>query len=273
MNLCDRATIAHISKKYGFTASKGLGQNFLIDPTVPRRIAETVPEGYGALEIGPGLGCLTVELASRAVKVAAVELDRALLPVLAETVPQENVAIVQGDFMKLSVPQLLNEYLSGLPVAVAANLPYYITTPIVMKLLESPVEQITVMVQKEVAKRLCSPPGGDDSGAITLAVAWRAKTEYLFEVPAASFWPAPKVDSAVVKLTLQKPPVEVLDEALMFRLIKAGFAQRRKTLTNTLKSAGFDPAMAGFLPTGIRAERLTLEQWAALSDAYSTRPI
>ncbi|HWP79545.1 MAG TPA: 16S rRNA (adenine(1518)-N(6)/adenine(1519)-N(6))-dimethyltransferase RsmA [Candidatus Acidoferrum sp.] len=268
MNLCDRATIARICKKYGFQASKGLGQNFLIDPAVPRRIAETVPEGYGALEIGPGLGCLTVELARRAAKVAAVELDRALLPVLAETVPQQNVTVVHGDFMKLSVPELLAEHLPGLPVAVAANLPYYITTPIVMKLLESPVEQVTVMVQKEVAERLCAPPGGDESGAITLAVAWRAKAEYLFEVPAASFWPAPKVDSAVVKLTLREPPVAVQDEALMFRLVKAGFAQRRKTLTNALKSAGYDPATAAFLPAGIRAERLTLAQWAALADAY-----
>ena len=271
MNLCDKDTIFHIKKKYGVTAKKGLGQNFLTDIEVPIKIAETVPLGYGVIEIGPGLGCLTAQLAKTAQKVVAVEIDSALLPVLSETVPDENVTVIEGDFMQMDTDEIMSKHLAGLPCAVAANLPYYITTPIVMKLLDSNVKEITVMVQKEVAKRLASPPGGQDCGAVTMAVAWKAKATYLFDVPASSFWPAPKVDSAVIKLVLREPPFFVIDEKLMFRLVKAGFEQRRKTLVNALKSAGFDADVTKFLPDNIRAERLTMEQWAQLANAYSKK--
>ncbi len=270
MNLCDMDVIAKIRKKHGISAKKGLGQNFLIDEAVPENIALTIPQGYSALEIGPGLGCLTVELAKRAKNVVAVELDRTLLPVLKETVPYPNVEIVEGDFMKIDTEELLATRFDTADIAVAANLPYYITTPIIMKLLETPVKQITVMVQKEVAERLCEVPGGSKSGAITLAVAWRADTEYLFDVPAASFWPAPKVDSAVIKITPRKPQFDVLDEKLMFSLIKAGFAMRRKTLSNALKASGYDPSLCGDFAS-LRAERLTLADWVVLSDIYSSK--
>ena len=233
----------------------------------------------GVLEIGPGFGVLTRELAAAAGKVVAVELDDRLPPVLAETLAgRDNVEIVWGDCMKIDLPALLKEKFGDRPVAVCANLPYYITSPILMMLLESrlPVENITVMVQKEAAQRLCATPGTRQAGAVTLAVQYYAQPETLFTVSRGSFMPAPNVDSAVIRLTIRKtPPCTVQNERQMFRLIRAGFNQRRKTLVNSLTGAGFGKeaiatalAAAGLSPTA-RAEELTLTDFAALSDALT----
>ena len=230
----------------------------------------------GVLEIGPGVGVLTRELALRAGKVVAVELDDRLPPVLAETLAgQDNTHVVWGDCLKLDLHRLLREEFGDRPVAVCANLPYYITSPIIMHLLESrlPVTNITVMVQKEAAQRLCARPGTRQAGAVTLAVQYYAEAETLFTVSRGSFLPAPNVDSAVIRLTIrQQPPCAVRDEAGMFRLIRAGFGQRRKTLLNSLTGAGYTKeqlaaglAAAGISPTA-RAEELSLEQFATLAD-------
>lgn len=277
--LTDVGYIRQLLERHGFTFSKKLGQNFLINPSVCPRMAEAcgaTPE-TGVLEIGPGVGVLTRELALRAGKVVAVELDDRLPPVLAETLAgQDNAKVVWGDCLKLDLHQLLREEFGDRPVAVCANLPYYITSPIIMHLLESrlPVNNITVMVQKEAAQRLCATPGTRQAGAVTLAVQYYAEAETLFTVSRGSFMPAPNVDSAVIRLTVrQQPPCAVKDEKTMFRLIRAGFGQRRKTLLNSLTGAGYSKeqlaaamAAAGIAPTA-RAEELTLEQYAALADA------
>ena len=278
--LTDVGYIRDLLDRHGFHFSKKLGQNFLINPSVCPRMAEAcgaTPEG-GVLEIGPGIGVLTRELAQRAGKVVAIELDDRLPPVLAETLAGlDNVSFIWGDCMKLDLPAVLKEQFGDRPVAVCANLPYYITSPIVMMLLESrlPVENITVMVQKEAAQRLCAVPGTREAGAVTLAVQYYAEAETLFGVSRGSFMPAPNVDSAVIRLTIRKqPPCRVADERLMFRLIRAGFNQRRKTLLNSLTAAGHGKAdiaaaleAAGLSPTA-RAEELTLTDWAALSNAF-----
>ena len=277
--LTDVGYIRDLLDRHGFHFSKKLGQNFLINPSVCPRMAEAcgAAPGRGVLEIGPGIGVLTRELALRADKVVSVELDDRLPPVLAETLAgMDNVAFVWGDCMKLELPAVIAEQFGDLPVAVCANLPYYITSPIVMMLLESrlPVENITVMVQKEAAQRLCAVPGTREAGAVTLAVQYYAEAETLFGVSRGSFLPAPNVDSAVIRLTIRKqPPCAVLDERQMFRLIRAGFNQRRKTLVNSLTGAGFGKEAiaaalegAGLAPTA-RAEELTLADWAALSNA------
>ncbi len=277
--LTDIGYIRALLERHGFHFSKKLGQNFLVNPSVCPRMAEAcgaTAEG-GVLEIGPGIGVLTRELAQRAGKVVAIELDDRLPPVLAETLAgQENVEIVPGDCLKIDLHRLLAEKFGDRPVAVCANLPYYITSPIIMSLLESrlPVTSITVMVQKEAAERLCATVGTREAGAVTLAVAYYAEAETLFSVSRGSFLPAPNVDSAVIRLTVrQTPPVTVADEALLFRLIRAGFGQRRKTLPNALGAAGFDKATltaaletAGISPTA-RAEQLSLAQFAALANA------
>lgn len=276
--LTDMGYIRSLLERHGFRFSKKLGQNFLINPSVCPRMAEAcgcTPE-TGVLEIGPGFGVLTRELSLRAGKVVAVELDDRLPPVLAETLAgRNNVEIVSGDCMKLDLAALLREKFGDRPVAVCANLPYYITSPILMNLLESrlPVTGITVMVQKEAAQRLCARPGTREAGAVTLAVQYYAQAETLFSVSRGSFMPAPNVDSAVIRLTVRRePPCAVQDEKRMFRLIRAGFGQRRKTLPNSLSAAGFSReailaalAASGIVPTA-RAEELTLEQFAALSD-------
>ena len=277
--LTDVGYIRDLLEKHGFHFSKKLGQNFLINPSVCPRMAEAcgATEESGVLEIGPGIGVLTRELAQRAGKVVAIELDDRLPPVLAETLAgQENVSFIWGDCMKLNLPAIIDEQFGDRPVAVCANLPYYITSPIVMMLLESrlPVENITVMVQKEAAQRLCATPGTRESGAVTLAVQYYAEAQTLFGVSRGSFMPAPNVDSAVIRLTRRKtPPCQVADEAVMFRLIRAGFNQRRKTLLNSLTGAGYGKerltaafAAAGMAPTA-RAEQLTLPDWAALANA------
>ncbi|MBE6777865.1 MAG: 16S rRNA (adenine(1518)-N(6)/adenine(1519)-N(6))-dimethyltransferase RsmA [Ruminococcaceae bacterium] len=277
--LTDIGYIRDLLDRHGFHFSKKLGQNFLVNPSVCPRMAEAcgaTPDS-GVLEIGPGIGVLTRELAQRAGQVVAVELDDRLPPVLAETLAgQDNVSIVQGDCLKLDLAALIRERFGDRPVAVCANLPYYITSPIIMMLLESrlPVTGITVMVQKEAAQRLCALPGTRQAGAVTLAVQYYAEAETLFTVSRGSFLPAPNVDSAVIRLTVRRePPCTVRDEGRMFRLIRAGFGQRRKTLLNSLTTAGYSKetvaaalATAGISPTA-RAEELTLEQFAALSDA------
>ena len=277
--LTDAGYIRDLLDRHGFRFSKKLGQNFLINPSVCPRMAEACgigPEG-GVLEIGPGIGVLTRELCRQAGRVVAIELDDRLPPVLAETLAGvDNLSFVWGDCMKLDLPALLQEYFGDRPVAVCANLPYYITSPIIMMLLESrlPVENITVMVQKEAAQRLCATPGTREAGAVTLAVQYYAEAETLFGVSRGSFMPAPNVDSAVIRLTRRKtPPCQVQNEAVMFRLIRAGFNQRRKTLLNSLTGAGYTKerlsaafGAAGIAPTA-RAEQLTLPQWAALANA------
>jgi len=281
-HLTDAGYIRDLLDRHGFRFSKKLGQNFLINPSVCPRMAEAcgAAPDTGVLEIGPGIGVLTRELALRAGKVVSIELDDRLPPVLAETLAgMDNVSFVWGDCMKLDLPALLQERFGDRPVAVCANLPYYITSPIIMMLLESrlPVENITVMVQKEAAQRLCATPGTREAGAVTLAVQYYAEAETLFGVSRGSFMPAPNVDSAVIRLTRRKtPPCQVTDEAVMFRLIRAGFNQRRKTLLNSLTGAGYSKERltaafetAGMAPTA-RAEQLTLPDWAALANALCT---
>ena len=277
--LTDLGYLKDLLERHGFHFSKKLGQNFLINPSVCPRMAEACgigPEG-GVLEIGPGVGVLTRELAQRAGRVVAVELDDRLPPVLAETLAgQDNVSFVWGDCMKLDLHALIKEKFGDRPVAVCANLPYYITSPIIMMLLESrlPVENITVMVQKEAAQRLCAAPGTREAGAVTLAVQYYAEAETLFGVSRGSFLPAPNVDSAVIRLTRRKePPCRVTDEGVLFRLIRAGFNQRRKTLLNSLTGAGYSKqrlsaafGAAGISPTA-RAEQLTLPEFAALANS------
>lgn len=278
--LTDIAYIKALLTRHGFHFSKKLGQNFLINPSVCPRMAEAcgVDAASGALEIGPGIGVLTKELASRAARVVAVELDERLPPVLAETLADYgNVSVVQGDVMRLPLAALLREHFGDMPVHVCANLPYYITSPILMLLLESrlPIEDITVMVQKEAAERLCAAPATRACGAVSLAVQYYAEPTRLFSVSRGSFLPAPNVDSAVIRLAVRKtPPIAVRDEKRLFTLIRAAFGQRRKALANALCTAGFTKVenlcaleKAGIPPTA-RAEQLTLEQFAALSDAY-----
>ncbi len=279
--LTDIGVIRDVLERHGFHFSKKLGQNFLINPSVCPRMAEAcgaTPES-GVLEIGPGIGVLTRELAERAGRVVAIELDDRLPPVLAETLSgQDNVEIVQGDCLKLDLAALIAEKFGDREVAVCANLPYYITSPIIMSLLESrlPVTNITVMVQKEAAQRLCAQVGTREAGAVTLAVQYYAEAETLFTVSRGSFLPAPNVDSAVIRLTVRKqPPCPVRDEKVLFRLIRAGFGQRRKTLLNSLGSAGYgkDVLAAALVAANIsptaRAEQLTLAQFAALADALT----
>ncbi len=281
-NLSDISVIKSILTRHGFTFSKSLGQNFLVNPSVCPKMAELsgADAGVGILEIGPGIGVLTTELAKRAEKIVSVELDKRLLPVLAETLSDySNVEIVNEDILKLDLAQLLKEKFAGLKVCVCANLPYYITSPIIMHLLESrlPLEAITVMVQKEAAQRLCAPVGSRESGAITAAVHYYADTEVLFQVSRGSFLPPPNVDSAVIRFTIKKtPPVEVTNEKLFFSLIRCAFEQRRKTALNALSAGTHFPkdtiknAMEeAELPPEIRGEKLQLEDFARLSDILS----
>ena len=278
-NLSDIGTIRDLLARHGFRFSKSLGQNFIIDPTVCPRMAEEcgAGQGVGVLEIGPGIGVLTEQLAQRAEKVVAVELDERLLPVLDETLGSfDNVRVIHGDVLRLDLAKILEENFFGLKAAVCANLPYYITSPVIMALLESrlPVESITVMVQEEAADRLCAAVGSRDAGAVTVAVNYYAEAEKLFDVPAGSFLPAPKVNSSVIRLTVRpEPPVALTDEKLFFRVVKSVFAQRRKTAANSV-SAGLGvpksvvtAALAAIgQPENARAERFGLEQLAAFAN-------
>lgn len=280
MNLCDIKTVKNIMQAYGMRPSKELGQNFLTDISVVSGIADECCEGQSKtiLEIGPGLGVLTVELAQRYEKVIALEIDERLLPVLGYTLSEfDNTTVINTDVMKTDLAALLAPEFERGGVSVCANLPYYITSPILMMLLESglPFDYITVMVQKEVAERLCAKPGGKDCGAITLAVAYRGEAELLFNVPADRFLPAPKVDSAVVRIRMHKQkPCIPKNEDMLFSVIRAAFAQRRKTLVNALSSSFTQIPKERLtemleslgLRADIRGEKLGIEQFVALSD-------
>ncbi len=277
MELSNRQQISRFLEAEGFTFKKSLGQNFLVDPSVCPAMAEAACDGEtGVLEIGPGAGVLTVELARRAKRVVAVELDERLRPILEKTLKgYENVSFVFADVMKTDVAALIRENFSDCKrVTIAANLPYYITSPIVMELLESrlPVESITVMVQKEAAERFCAPVGSREAGAVTVAIQYYSEAEILFFVPQESFVPSPKVDSAVIRLKVRNtPPVQVANEKRFFSLVKGCFAQRRKTLLNTVSNtAGISKDVlrnalsALSLSETVRGEALTLEQLASL---------
>lgn len=278
-NLSDISVVKSILAKHGFTFSKALGQNFIINPNICPEMADEAidSDGMGVLEIGPGIGVLTYQLAKRADKVVAVELDKRLLPVLDETLAEfDNVEIINADVMKLNLTELIKEKFGSREVCVCANLPYYITSPIIMMLLESrlPIKSITVMVQKEAADRLCAEIGSRDSGAVTVAVNYYAEARRLFNVSKGSFMPAPKVDSAVIRLDIrQEPPVKVSDEKKFFRLVKAAFGQRRKTALNSISSGMSLPkseVAAAIEKTGldinVRAEKLTMQQLADLCE-------
>lgn len=276
--LSDISTIRAVLEKNGFHFSKALGQNFLINPSVCPRMAALsgAADCAGAVEVGPGIGILTWELSQVAKKVVSIELDKRLLPVLDETLADcDNVKILNADVMKLDLRRMIEEEFPGGEVAVCANLPYYITSPVIMRLLEErlPVTSITVMVQKEAAERLCAHPGERACGAVSAAVWYYAEPEILFQVSRGSFMPAPNVDSAVIRLRIRRtPPVEVADEPFFFRVVRAAFAQRRKTAVNSIANtlgrskqavaAAFD---AAGVPQNARAEALTLEDFAALT--------
>lgn len=277
--LTDLSTIRDLCARYDFALSKGFGQNFIINPGICPRIAEEagIGPGWGALEVGPGIGVLTEQLAKRADKVVSVEVDKRLEPLLAETMAgYDNFKLVMGDVLKVDLAALLKEEFGDRPVAVCANLPYYITSPILMRLLEEklPVENITVMVQKEAAQRLCAAPGTREAGAISYAVAYYSTPKMLFTVQPGSFYPAPKVTSAVIRLDVHKQPaVEVPygDEAGLFRLIRASFSQRRKTIANVVASGlnlpkpqVLEALQAAGLDARLRPEQLTLQDYCRL---------
>lgn len=275
-----------VIQKHGFDFQKKFGQNFLIDPHVLDKIiaAAGITKDDFVLEIGPGIGTMTQYLAESAREVTAVEIDRNLIPILEETLAgYDNVTVINQDILKLDLEALANEKNGGRPIKVVANLPYYITTPIIMGLYEShvPVSSITVMVQKEVAQRMQAGPGSKDYGALSLAVQYYASPYIAANVPPNCFMPRPNVGSAVIHLeSYQNPPVSVKDEKLMFALIRASFNQRRKTLLNGLKNAsdlpfGKEELLETFAALGwketVRGEQLTLEEFAQLSDALTER--
>lgn len=278
-NLSDIGVIKSVLQKHGFTFSKALGQNFIVNPSVCPRIAEEggARKGVGVLEVGAGIGVLTAELAKRADKVVCVELDTRLLPVLDETLADyDNIKIINGDILKVDLREILREEFGDMPVIVCANLPYYITSPVIMRLLESRlnIESVTVMVQKEAAVRLCADVGSRDSGAVTVAVNFYSEAQKLFDVSRGSFMPAPNVDSAVIRLDIRKEvPVEVTDEKFFFSMVRSAFSQRRKTASNGISSGLGIPKQkvieaienAG-LPATVRAESLTMEELGILCE-------
>lgn len=283
-NLSDISVIKSVLSRHGFTFSKALGQNFIINPGVCPRIAEEggAGEGVGVLEVGAGIGVLTAELAKRASKVVCVELDTRLLPVLDETLGEfDNVKIINGDILKVDLHRILEDEFGNMPVVVCANLPYYITSPVIMRLLESrlKIDSVTVMVQKEAAVRLCADVGSRNSGAVTVAVNYYAEAQNLFDVSRGSFMPSPNVDSAVIRLDILKnPPIEVSDEKFFFSMVKAAFSQRRKTASNGI-SAGMgiskptviEAIEAADLSPIVRAEALTMEQLGRLCEELKKR--
>ena len=282
MDLCNRNDIQALLQRHGFHFSKAMGQNFLIQGWVPRDIAAAcgADEHTGVLEIGPGIGPLTRELAQRAGKVVSVELDRRLYPVLRETMADfDNFTLLEGDAMKLPLRQTVKEQFSGLRPILCANLPYHITTPFLTACVEAQCfDSLTVLIQKEAAQRLTAPQGSPEIGAFPLRLQYRMETELLFDVPREKFLPAPKVTSAVLRcVRREKPAVEVADKAFFFKVIKGAFLLRRKTLVNSLSSAlpGMEKAgiadaiVACGLPPAVRGEALTLADFAALSDALA----
>ncbi len=278
MNLTNIGVVKDVLSRHGFNFSKGLGQNFIIDPDICPRIAEygNAAQGWGILEIGTGVGVLTKELAMRADKVSAVEIDKRLMPVLAETLGEfDNIKIYNEDVMKADLHKIISEDFSGLRTAICANLPYYITSPIIMLLLESrlPVESITVMVQKEAAQRLCAKVGSRESGAITVGVNYYGTVTSLFNVSRGSFMPSPNVDSAVIRIDIDKQPrLAPNEEKFFFKMVKAGFSQRRKTLANGLtsfleiaKNDVYSALRDLGISESVRMEALDMEQLIALS--------
>lgn len=280
MDLCNLSVIKSLMADAGITFRKDYGQNFLINRIIPEEIAERCTDNPHSmiLEIGPGIGCLTQELAMRYDRVVAVEIDKGLIPVLEKTLAEyDNVTVINNDVMKIDIAELIEEYSDGRPVSVCANLPYYITTPILMHLLESGVkfDSITVMVQNEVATRLIASPGNSEYGAITAVLNYYGRVNRLFKVSAGCFIPAPKVDSAVIRIDLYKePPFEIKDEKLFRALIKAAFEMRRKTLMNAVsaklshieKSRLAEALVSIGHPENVRGERLSVEDFAKLSN-------
>ena len=279
MNLCDINVIKPLLQKHGFHFSKSKGQNFLTQSWVPREIADGagIDKTCGVLEVGPGIGPLTQALCENAEKVVSVEVDTSLAPVLAETMADaDNFTLIFGDILKTDIPALVQEHFQGLRPMACANLPYYITSPVLSALLESKCfESITVMVQKEVAQRICAQPGSKDYSAFSLFCQYYAQPEILFDVPPSCFIPQPKVTSAVITLPCRKaPPCPIADEKLFFRTVRASFAQRRKTLVNGL-SSGFGTLSkaqiiacltAAGLPENVRGETLGIPEFARVAE-------
>ncbi len=278
-NLSDISVVRDVMERHGMSFSKALGQNFLINPSVCPKMAQMcgADENTGVIEIGAGVGVLTAELAKRAKKVVCIELDSRLLPVLDETLCDfDNIEIINADVMKTDLHKLIEEKFSGMKVVVCANLPYYITSPIITMLLEQklPLEAITVMIQKEAAVRLCTPVGSRDSGAITICTNYYSIPKQLFAVSRGSFMPPPNVDSTVIRLDVRKePPVKVSDEEKFFKIVRAAFSQRRKTVVNSISSSLSIPKeqiiqvlkQAG-ISESIRAEKMTMQDFALLSE-------
>lgn len=277
--LTDLSYVRALCEKYDFALSKGFGQNFIVNPGLPPKIVDAsgVDKRYGVLEIGPGIGALSHELCERAGKVVAVELDKTLLPILDETMARfDNFEVVSADILKTDIPALVREKFAGLTPIVCANLPYNITTPAITALIESKCfESITVLVQKEVAERLCAAPGTSAYGAFSVFMQYYTEPELLFAVPRECFEPQPKVTSAVLRAVVRRePPVEVEDEKFFFRVVYAAFALRRKTLVNSLMTAFgsqltkeqvTQAVTSCGLEANIRGERLGLSEFAALS--------
>ena len=284
MDLCNEREIRALLARHGFHFSKSMGQNFLIEGWVPQQIAEAsgADRSCGVLEIGPGIGPLTVALAQRAGRVVSVELDKRLLPILDETLaPYPNAQVVQGDVMKLDLPAFVSDKFNGFTPIACANLPYNITTPVITALLEAGCfSSITVMIQREVARRICAQPGTADYGAFSLFCQYHAQTEICFDVGPECFLPAPKVTSSVLRLVPCPAPPEVHDRERFFQVVRAAFAQRRKTLLNGLcttygsrlsKEELRQIITECGLPPDVRGERLGIPQFAALADALNQR--
>lgn len=278
-NLSDISVIKDVLERHGFSFSKALGQNFIINPGICPKMAENClcDENTGVIEIGAGIGVLTAQLAKRAKKVVCVELDTRLLPILDETLGEfDNIEIINADVMKTDLHALIKEKFQGMEVVVCANLPYYITSPIITMLLESrlPVKAITVMVQKEAADRLCTPVGSRDSGAITVCTNYYAQVRQLFNVSRGSFMPQPNVDSTVIRLDIrQEPAVKVSDEKKFFKMVRAAFSQRRKTAVNSIASGmgiSKQQVCQALLKSGlsetVRAEKLSMQELAQLCE-------
>ncbi|MFT3951309.1 MAG: 16S rRNA (adenine(1518)-N(6)/adenine(1519)-N(6))-dimethyltransferase RsmA [Oscillospiraceae bacterium] len=281
-HLTDIGVIKELFDRHGFSFSKRLGQNFLVNPTVCPRIAEAggAAHGVGVIEIGTGVGVLTNELARRAEKVAAIEIDDRLLSVLAETLAEHpNVKVICADVLKTDLRALIADEFAGLSVCVCANLPYYITSPVIMKLLEDrlPVKRITVMVQREAGERLCALMGSREMGAVTVAVRYFSEPKILFNVSRGSFLPSPNVDSCVVQFEIRdQTPAGVTDEAFFFRTVRAAFSQRRKTLVNSVASGlGIPKATVtaaceqAALPATVRPEQLSMGQFIAFAETLA----
>lgn len=281
-NLSNIGVIKQILSDHGFTFSKKLGQNFLINPSVCPRIAEmgNAKEGFGVIEIGPGIGVLTNELAKRADRVVAIEIDDRLPPILEKTLAEhKNVKVINDDVLNVDLHKLIEEEFAGLDVAVCANLPYYITSPIIMMLLESrlPIKSITTMVQKEAGQRLCAPMGTRDMGAVTVAVNFYAEAKILFNVSRGSFMPAPNVDSCVIRFDLREQTPAVSNEKFFFRVVRGMFSQRRKTLLNCVSGSlgiGKETVLeaiekSGISPT-VRPEQLSMDEMIRFSENLKT---